>query len=462
MTRDGASLAHLARRHDAGFFEGTMPRRDRVSAARREPRRHVDRRRCLCVRAGARSARRLADRRRHARASSTTASARMRSSTKASTGVHFAVWAPNARRVSVVGDFNALGRPPPRDAQARRHRRLGDLRPGARRRHALQVRDRRRRRHAACRSRPIPSASARSCGRRPRRSCATPTRFALDRRRLDGGAGARAIRGARRCRSTRCISARGGAATATAGSPTTSSPTRSSPTPPTWASRIVELMPVNEHPLDARGATSRSGSSRRRAASASPPRSRASSIAAIGAGLGVILDWVPAHFPVDPHGLAQFDGTALYEHADPRLGFHPDWNTAIFNFGRTRGRELPHRERALLARPLPRRRAARRRRRVDALPRLLAQGGRMAAQPLRRQREPRGGRLPAQAQRSGVRAASGRDHDRRGIDGVAGGVAADLRRRPGLRLQVEHGLDARHARIPAARTRCTGAGTTTR
>ncbi|WP_294357730.1 alpha-amylase family glycosyl hydrolase, partial [uncultured Sphingomonas sp.] len=52
------------------------------------------------------------------------------------------------------------------------------------------------------------------------------------------------------------------------------------------------------------------------------------------AGLGVILDWVPAHFPIDAHGLARFDGTALYEHEDPRLGFHPDWNTAIYNYGR--------------------------------------------------------------------------------------------------------------------------------
>jgi 1,4-alpha-glucan branching enzyme len=58
------------------------------------------------------------------------------------------------------------------------------------------------------------------------------------------------------------------------------------------------------------------------------------------AGLGVILDWVPAHFPVDAHGMSQFDGTALYEHADPREGFHQDWNTLIFNLGRNEVREF--------------------------------------------------------------------------------------------------------------------------
>jgi len=96
----------------------------------------------------------------------------------------------------------------------------------------------------------------------------------------------------------------------------------------------LELMPVNEHPLDASWGYQPIG--------LFAPTSRHGEPAGFArfvdrchrSGLGVILDWVPAHFPVDPHGLAQFDGTALYEHADPRQGFHPDWSTAVFNFGR--------------------------------------------------------------------------------------------------------------------------------
>ncbi|MBM4058864.1 MAG: 1,4-alpha-glucan branching protein GlgB, partial [Planctomycetes bacterium] len=96
----------------------------------------------------------------------------------------------------------------------------------------------------------------------------------------------------------------------------------------------VEFLPPAEHPLTASwgyqvigmfAATSRFG----------PPEALMALIDALHrAGIGVIIDWVPAHFPRDGHGLRRFDGTALYEHEDPRQGEHPDWGTLIFNYGR--------------------------------------------------------------------------------------------------------------------------------
>jgi len=96
----------------------------------------------------------------------------------------------------------------------------------------------------------------------------------------------------------------------------------------------VELLPVMEHPfygswgyqtLGYFAPTVRYGTPRQLMAMIDRLHQR---------GVGVILDWVPSHFPLDPHGLARFDGTSLYEHADPRQGFHPDWNSGIFNYGR--------------------------------------------------------------------------------------------------------------------------------
>jgi 1,4-alpha-glucan branching enzyme len=97
----------------------------------------------------------------------------------------------------------------------------------------------------------------------------------------------------------------------------------------------LEFLPVCEHPYDPSWGYQTTGLYAPSARFGEPEGFARFVDGAHRAGLGVILDWVPAHFPTDEHGLARFDGTALYEHADPRKGFHPDWNTAIYNFGRT-------------------------------------------------------------------------------------------------------------------------------
>ncbi|TIM43516.1 MAG: 1,4-alpha-glucan branching protein GlgB, partial [Mesorhizobium sp.] len=96
----------------------------------------------------------------------------------------------------------------------------------------------------------------------------------------------------------------------------------------------IEFMPISEHPYDPSWGYQTTGLYAPSARFGDPDGFARFVDGAHRAGVGVILDWVPAHFPVDAHGLANFDGTALYEHADPRKGFHPDWNTAIYNFGR--------------------------------------------------------------------------------------------------------------------------------
>ena len=102
----------------------------------------------------------------------------------------------------------------------------------------------------------------------------------------------------------------------------------------------IEFMPLHEHPFDGSWGYQPTGLYAATARYGKPEEFRQFVETAHEAGIGVLLDWVPGHFPVDAHGLAQFDGSHLYEHADPREGWHQDWQTLIYNFGRNEVRNF--------------------------------------------------------------------------------------------------------------------------
>ncbi|MBI3154082.1 MAG: 1,4-alpha-glucan branching protein GlgB [Burkholderiales bacterium] len=335
-TRTGRRVARLARRHPAGLFEGPIPRRRRPFDYR------------LQVAWDDGSATRLADPYRigpligeqdlhylgegsHLRPFEVLGAhpATLGEGVYAVDGVRFAVWAPAATRVAVVGDFNGWDerRHPmrarggagiwelfvPHAIQGDRYKYAIRARDGAELplkcdpfARAAQVRPE----TASVVPEPLPPAHALPKGRGEANSRRAPLAIyevhaGSWRRHPDG-----------RFHGWDELAAALPAYVADLGF------------------THVELLPVTEHPFDGSWGYQTLGLYAPTARFGDAAGLRRFVDACHAQGLGVLLDWVPAHFPGDAHGLARFDGSALYEYADPREGLHRDWDTLIYNFGR--------------------------------------------------------------------------------------------------------------------------------
>ena len=332
ISPEGATLATLERRHDAGFFEGPVPGRPRylLRAARGDDRWTIDDPYAYSPVLGPMDDWLLGEGT-HAHLYDRLGAHLM--THEGSTGVHFALWAPNARRVSVVGNFNRWdGR---RHVMRRRHGTgvweifIPGLGEGTMYKYELTS--------AAGRLMPLKSDPV-GFGAELRPSTASVVRdtehFVWND---EAWMRSRAAVEVRRAPMAAYEVHLGSWQRGDQGQWLTYDELADRLVPYVKAMGFthLELMPVNEHPLDKSWGYQPVGMF--------APTARFGEPAAFARfvdrchveGIGVIIDWVPAHFPVDAHGLARFDGTALYEHEDPRLGFHPDWNTAIYNFGRS-------------------------------------------------------------------------------------------------------------------------------
>jgi 1,4-alpha-glucan branching enzyme len=328
---DGTPLADLALRHPGGFFEGVLPRRARyrLRAANADGAWTVDDAYAFGPVLGPLDDW-LVGEGTHATLHERLGAHPMVH--EGVPGVHFAVWAPNARRVSVVGDFNAW--------DGRRHvmRKRVDtgvweifiprLAEGAIYKYEI----------VGAQGTLLPLKSDPVGFRAELRPSTASIVAATDRFEWHDGAwlARRAATDPRRAPMSIYEVHLGSWRRHADGSWLTYDELAATLVP--YVAEMgythLELLPINEHPLDASWGYQPIGLFAPTSRFGEPAGFARFVDACHQAGIGVILDWVPAHFPVDPHGLAHFDGTALYEHADPRQGFHPDWSTAIFDFGR--------------------------------------------------------------------------------------------------------------------------------